>query len=135
MADRDLSGLRAYAEELTGQFQKIRSGLADLQKEMAAVVATATSPDGHVTATVGPRGQLVKLQLDARIYRKPDSVKLAQTITETIHKATAEAARLVDVIANKHAPGADVASYLRGDLAERFGRFDFIQDELAKEAD
>jgi len=34
-----------------------------------------------------------------------------------------------------YAPGADVASYLRGDVASRFGRFDFIQDELAGGAD
>lgn len=131
MAERDLSGLRAYAEEISGQFQKIRSGLQDMQQALAAITATAKSPDGHVVATVGPRGQLIKLQLDARIYRKPDSTKLAELITETIRRATTEAAAKVDEIAAAHAPGVDVGSYLRGDVVSRFQRFDFIQDELA----
>src|SRR5947207_13846043 len=98
MAERDLQGLRAYAEELSGQFEKVRSGLGEMQRELKAVTGTAKSPDGYVTATVGPRGQLVKLQLDPRIYRKPDSAQLAQSITETVGKAAEDAARKVEAV-------------------------------------
>jgi len=135
MSERDLSGLRAYAEELSSQYKKLRGGLDEMQKEMSAVTGTAKSSDGYVTATVGPRGQVVKLQLDARIYRKPDSAKLAETITETIQRAASDAAGKVEAISTRHAPGADVASYLRGDVASRFSRFDFVRDELEGGAD
>jgi len=135
MAQRDLDGLRAYAEELSSQFRKLRNGLTDLQKEMSEVTATAKSSDGYVTATVGPRGQLVKLHLDARIYRKPDSAQLAATITEAVQRATTEAAKKVDAVAARHTPGLDVGSYLHGDLVSRFDRFDFIHDQIAGGAD
>lgn len=135
MEERDLSGLRALAEELTGQLEKVRSGLADMQKEITAVTATVKSPDGYVTATVGPRGHLVRLQLDGRIYRNPDSAKLAATITETIQKATAEAAQKVQDVTAKYAPGMDVSGYLRGDATSRLNRFDFIEDQITGTGD
>lgn len=130
MEGRDLSGLRALAEELTGQLAKVRSGLGDMQKELSALTATAKSPDGYVTATVGPRGQLVRLHLDGRIYRNPDSAKLAATITETVQKATAEVAEKVQEVTAKYAPGVDVSPYLRGDASARLNRFDFVQDQI-----
>jgi DNA-binding protein YbaB len=120
---------------LTGQLEKVRSGLADMQKEITAVTATVKSPDGYVTATVGPRGHLVRLQLDGRIYRNPDSAKLAATITETIQKATAEAAQKVQDVTAKYAPGMDVSGYLRGDATSRLNRFDFIEDQITGTGD
>jgi DNA-binding protein YbaB len=135
MEERDLSGLRALAEELTGQLAKVRSGLGDMQNELSAVTATVKSPDGYVTATVGPRGQLVRLHLDGRIYRNPDSAKLAATITETVQKATAEAAEKVQGVTAKYAPGVDVSSYLQGDVTQRLNRFDFIQDQITGTGD
>jgi len=133
--ERDLSGLRALAEELTGQLAKVRSGLSDMQNEITAVTATARSPDGYVTATIGPRGHLVRLQLDGRIYRNPDSTKLAATITETIQKATTEAAQKVQDVTAKYAPGMDVSGYLRGDVTSRLNRFDFIEDQITGTGD
>ena len=135
MEERDLSGLRALAEELTGQLAKVRSGLSDMQKEITAVTATVRSPDGYVTATIGPRGHLVRLQLDGRIYRNPDSTKLAATITETIQKATTEAAQKVQDVTAKYAPGMDVSGYLRGDVTSRLNRFDFIEDQITGTGD
>ena len=130
MEERDLSGLRAYAQSLSGQFQEIRRQLSTMQEELNAISATAKSPDGFVTATVGPRGQLIKLHLDPRVYRSPDSARLATVITETIHAATRDAAAKVDTIAAKHAPGVDAGSYLRGDPISRFNRFDFVFDQI-----
>jgi DNA-binding protein YbaB len=131
MAERDLQGLRAYAEELSNQFEKIRDGLGDMQRELTAVTGTAKSPDGYVTATVGPRGQLLRLQLDPRIYRKPDSAQLAQSITETVGKAAEDAAHKVEAVTERYAPGLDVASFLRGEVASRLRRFDFVHDQIA----
>ena len=131
MAERDLGGLRAYAREVSDQFESVRAGMADLQRELGAVSVTATSPDGFVTATVGARGQLQRLKLDPRIYRRPDSAALAETITQTVQRAVAEAGRKVQDITDRRLPGADAGSYLRGDIAERFQRFDFIEDQIS----
>lgn len=135
MPERDLSGLRALTEELTGQVAKLRSGMADMQKEVGAVTATAKSPDGHVTATVGPRGQLVKLQLDPRVYRTPDSAKLAATIVETVQKAAVEALRTVEAVVAKYAPGVDVRPFVRGDTVAQMNQFDFVQDQIVGAGD
>ena len=135
MTERDLSGLRAHAESLTQQFQQLRGDLQTIQQHLAAVRGTATSSDGFVKVTVGPRGQLVDLQLDGRIYRRPDSTRLAATITETVQRAVQDAATKAEAISARHAPDSGLTSYLRGDLAERFARFDFIRDELAGSAE
>jgi DNA-binding protein YbaB len=130
MTERDIQGLRAYTSELTAKFAKIRGNLSEMQRAMAEVTATAKSPDGFVKATVGARGQLTKLELDARIYRRADSGKLAATITETVQKAATEAGEKVKAVTEKYAPGMDVSSYLRGDITSRFNRFDFVNDQI-----
>ncbi|RBY86220.1 YbaB/EbfC family DNA-binding protein [Blastococcus sp. TF02A-26] len=71
-----------------------------LAERARAVQATETSDDGLVSVTVGPRGDLLRLDLDPRIYRRPDSRRLADTITETVHRAARAAQdRVVEVFA------------------------------------
>lgn len=125
-----LPGLRAYAEQVSKTLERVRGGFDDMRKEMNAVKATTKSPDGYVTVTVGPRGQLVKLELDPRIYRKPDATKLAATITETIQKAAVEANKKIEEVTERYAPGMGVAEQTRGEFKPRTGRFDFITDQL-----
>jgi DNA-binding protein YbaB len=131
MTERDLSGLRAYAHEVTSRYEQLQEGLSTLQRELAEVSVPATSPDGYITATVGARGQLLALKLDPRIYRRPDSTALSATIVETVRRAVEEAGAQVRRISERHAPGADVASMLQGELAERFRRFDFIEEQIS----
>lgn len=83
-ADRDVNqALRARFDEVAAQVQRLRSGLNDLQKQMAALRVTATSRDGNVTATVDARGHLVDLAL-----RKSPS---ASVIVSTVQAATSRA--------------------------------------------
>jgi DNA-binding protein YbaB len=131
MTERDLSGLRAYAGEVTAQYEQLQQGLTTLQRELAEVAVSATSADKLVTATVGARGQLLALKLDPRIYRRPDSTALSASIVETVQRAVEDAAGQVHRISERHAPGAEVASMLRGELAERFRRFDFIEEQVS----
>lgn len=130
MTERDLSGLRAYAQDVTSRYEQLQHGLVALQRELSDVAVSATSSDGFVTAKVGARGQLLSLKLDPRIYRRPDATALAATIEQTVRSAVQEAGEKVRRISERHAPGADVASLLRGDLAERFGRFGFIEEQV-----
>ncbi|WP_432832773.1 YbaB/EbfC family nucleoid-associated protein [Dactylosporangium sp. CA-092794] len=128
--EHDLGKLRALAESLTAESRRIRASMGDLQRDLAAIAASATSPDGLVKATVGFRGQVVSLDLDPRVYRRPDSKALADTIVATIQSATVEAGKRVDELSARLSPTLDVRSALEGDAASRLSRYDFIFDEL-----
>ncbi len=114
-ADRDANrALRARFDEVYGQYERLRSGLDELQERLARFQATATSDDGYVTATVGPRGQLVKLDLDRRIYRDNDPEGLAAKITRTVQKATESATAGVQEIVGGYLPaGTGAAQFLK----------------------
>lgn len=120
----DARGLQAQAEELMAQFQKLRSGASELQEQLQKVQAKATSQDKYVTATVGPRGQLISLELDPRIYRNPNSAALAASITETIQRATAVAADKVAELCKPFMPEKEVRAHLNQDLDGMFQRLD-----------
>lgn len=80
------------------QDQRIREltdAVRELRRGMREITATADSPDGLISATVGARGELLELELNPRIYREPDSQRLAADITEVIKQAVAEAQREV----------------------------------------
>ncbi len=53
----------------------------------------AVSPDGLITATVGGRGELIGLELDARVFERGDARWLAGVIVTTADAAV-EKARL-----------------------------------------
>ena len=132
LSSGDLSGLRAMAQEVSNKLESLKGNIGDMRQEMNEAKATAKSPDGHITATVGPRGQLVKLELDPRIFRHPDSVKLAAAITETIQKAAVEVGKKIDDITERYAPGMGIGEHTRGDYKSRTNRFDFITDLLPR---
>jgi DNA-binding protein YbaB len=126
----DIQAFRAQADEVIAQFERMRAGYGELQQKLRAVTATASSEDGSVTATVGPRGQLVKLELDPRIYRRPDSRKLAVTITETVRTATEQALAKVAELCQPFVPDAQFQAHLNYDFDGLFGQLD---SDLPKE--
>src|SRR4051812_42306388 len=108
----------------------MRAGYGELQQKLRAVTATVSSEDGSVTATVGPRGQLLKLELDPRISRRPDSGRLAATITETIRNATEQAMATVTELCKPFVPDAQFQAHLNYDFDGLFGQLD---SDLPKE--
>ena len=114
-ADRDANqALRARFDEVYGQYQRIRDGLDDLQEQLAAFTLTARSEDGMVTATVGPRGQLVDLRLDRRAYRDHEPDQLAVKITTTVRRASEEASAAVhELVSGYLPPGSGALDYLK----------------------
>lgn len=76
----------------------------ELQKEMTSVTAEAWSDDRMIRAVVGPRGQLVDLEIDPRVYRRPNSSQLAKTIVQTVQRAAEEASRKVKEILDENIP-------------------------------
>lgn len=126
----DNSGLKARADELLGELDRLRSGLGDLQQKLVAITATVTSDDGLVTATVGPKGDLLRLDLDPRLYRRPDARYLAETITRTVQAAAAKAQEQVTAACKPYMPEADVQSHLKFDLTGAMRRMENQLGEL-----
>jgi DNA-binding protein YbaB len=73
---------------------------AETQRRVLTVTGTATSGDGTITVVVGPRGQLIDLRIDPRVYRRPNAGALAATILATaraaVEQATAQTREIVD---------------------------------------
>lgn len=90
------SGMQSMFSDLREQMNRT----AEKQKKVLSVTGTAWSDDRMVKAVVGPRGQLIELDIDPRVYRKPNSKALAATIVQTTRKAveiaTAKAQEILD---------------------------------------
>jgi DNA-binding protein YbaB len=122
--EMDLHALRAQADELMAQFERMRAGAGDLQQKLRTLSASVTSKDGLVTATVGPRGQLIRLELDPRIYRRPNSRELAATITETVQRATTKAMDQVEELCRPFIPDAQFQAHMNFDFEGIFRQLD-----------
>jgi DNA-binding protein YbaB len=131
-ADRDANrALRARFDEVFGQYQRLRSGMDELQRKLAAMQVTAESDDGYVRATVGPRGQLVRLTLDPAIYREADADALAKKITATVQRATEQSADQVQRIVADYLPaGSAAVDFLKDN---NFGTLLRRQDAMMRE--
>jgi len=120
--DRDGNrALRARFDDVFGQYQRLRAGMAELQDRLAAFAATARSPDGLVAATVDARGRLVALTFDPTVYRAHPPDRLARVATATASRAAASAADSIqELLAAYLPPGSGVAEYVRS------GQFDAL---------
>jgi DNA-binding protein YbaB len=76
---------------MVADLRKATARIPEIQREMLAVTGTAWSDDGLIKAVVGPRGHLLELEIDPRIYRTPNSAALAATIVQTVRAAVEEA--------------------------------------------
>ncbi|WP_158848873.1 YbaB/EbfC family nucleoid-associated protein [Saccharothrix deserti] len=63
----DSSAYRRLADDLRAVQQGVQQGMAEIR-------ATADSPDGLITATVGGRGELLDLEPNPRVYRDSAAV-------------------------------------------------------------
>ncbi|MCG5218938.1 YbaB/EbfC family nucleoid-associated protein [Streptosporangium sp. KLBMP 9127] len=114
--DAEAGGLRAYADELRSNFLRLQQEAPAVHAKARSVQVTERSPDGLVTATVGARGDLIRLDLDPRIYRRQHARALADSIAETIQRAADKAqAKVVEHFEPLVAP-EQMKLYLEGDL-------------------
>lgn len=89
---------------LVQDLNKTLSNVADTQRKMLAVTGTAWSEDRMIKAVVGPRGQLIDLEIDPRVYRKPNSKALAATILATVRDAVEQAVTKTQEIVDESMP-------------------------------
>lgn len=111
---------RARVDELLAEYRRSRDHLATVHQQLTAITASASSADGSVTATVGPRGTLTGLSITDEAYRTYRPDELAVQIMRAAAAASASAlADASEVIAPALPPGSDPEALLlgTGDLA------------------
>ena len=91
-------------EGMLADLKRVTKELPEIQRKALEVTGTAWSDDRTVKAVVGPRGHLVELEIDPRVYRKPNSKELAATIVATVRKAIEESARQAQEIYDEALP-------------------------------
>jgi DNA-binding protein YbaB len=137
-ADRDANqALRARFDDVFGQYQRLRSGMDDIQRRLAEMQVSAESPDGLVRATVGARGQLVDLKLDRRAYRDLDPEQLGRVIVATVQQAGARTTEQVrDLMSAYLPPDSGAMRFVRDqDFGSLLRRPDEIMRDAAGERD
>lgn len=76
---------------LVADLQQSVASIDETRRQMAQVTGVAWSEDRLIRAVVGPRGQLVDLEIDPRVYRTPNSAKLSASILATVRAAVDDA--------------------------------------------
>jgi DNA-binding protein YbaB len=105
---------RAQVDELLADYRRSRDQLASVQRDLAKVSGSATSPDGSVTAVVDAKGTLTDLKLSDHAYRLRPG-QLAELILRTTREAAARAAEGTYRTLSPVLPaGTDPEALLRG---------------------
>ncbi|MBP2180720.1 YbaB/EbfC family nucleoid-associated protein [Amycolatopsis magusensis] len=106
---------RARVDELLADYRRSREHLAGVQRELAAVRASASSGDGLVKATVGAHGALTGLEIGAAAYREYGPAELAREIVRLVDTAGMKAfTSAEEVLAPALPQGTDPNALLRG---------------------
>ncbi|KQS73734.1 YbaB/EbfC family nucleoid-associated protein [Modestobacter sp. Leaf380] len=121
------AALQEQAEGLRADFQRMLTEGPEAAARARQITVTRKSRDGLVSVTVGPRGDLVTLDIDPRVFRRPDSRALADTIVETVQAAAAEAEEMVVETMSSVLPREAVEAQLSGDLE---GYLDQMTDRM-----
>jgi DNA-binding protein YbaB len=120
--DPENAALQAHADQLRTDFQRLMADGPAVAARARQVVVTRRSRDGLVSVTVGPRGDLVHLDIDPRVFRRPDSRGLADSIVETVQAAAQEAQEQVVETLSTVIPREAVEAQLSGDLEGYLGQ-------------
>ncbi|MCF6467256.1 YbaB/EbfC family nucleoid-associated protein [Nonomuraea sp. MG754425] len=114
--------MQVYVDELKARFVQLQGEALSLHERLRAVRVTEKSRDGLVSVTVGVRGELVRLDIDPRVYRRPDARSLADVIVETARRAAARAADEVVELFEPLVPAEQMRAHLDGDLETVLGQ-------------
>jgi DNA-binding protein YbaB len=102
-------------EHLFEEYQRQRDNLGDMQRQLSAISASATSPRREVTVTVGQNGVLTDIQFSNSAYRRMTPADLTAvvmaTFAEAKEAALEEAAR---ILAPMLPEGVDAGAMVRG---------------------
>jgi DNA-binding protein YbaB len=97
------------------QLKKAAEELPKTQERMKSITGVAWSGDRMVKVVVGPRGQLVDLEIDPRVFRRPDAAELRAKILSASAAAVGQVTDQVQEIMTERFPS---------DIAELRARYD-----------
>jgi DNA-binding protein YbaB len=98
--DLSNSALDGLLEDLT----KAMAGIPDTHRRLMSLTGVAWSDDRLVKAVVGPRGQLVDLEIDPRVFRTPDAQQLQASIVATVQAAVGQLNEQIAEIVHEQVP-------------------------------
>ncbi|HEU5128664.1 MAG TPA: YbaB/EbfC family nucleoid-associated protein [Glycomyces sp.] len=102
-----------YMRDFQGRMESLVARASTLNEALEAAAATATSPDGEVTVTVGVGGALKGLELAPEV-RKMSAQSLAALIQETYAEAAMNAGRAsTDALASAFGEDSEVVRQAR----------------------
>lgn len=126
MTDPDEAALMNVLSDL----QNALKDTAATQRRLLEITGTAWSDDRLIKAVVGPRGQLIDLEIDPRATQRGNSQALGRTIV-TVVKAAAENA----MAQTREILAEDMPAAL-GDLGtSSLGGFDLMETAFMSDAD
>jgi len=109
------AALRARLEELLGDYDQLRRGVAAAREQMRTMLGAAATTDGTIKVAVDSRGRLTGLELAPRAYRRFSPSQLA---AEIIRLAAAARDQVTGEMAEVMAPflpdGISYADLLSG---------------------
>lgn len=74
-------------ERLREEYRQSRAQFVEVGNKLRALTSTVTSPDGFLTITVGPQGELTELKFNNEKYRNMKPKELAHAIQDALGKA------------------------------------------------
>ncbi|HJP78143.1 MAG TPA: YbaB/EbfC family nucleoid-associated protein [Pseudonocardiaceae bacterium] len=102
-------------EALLADYRRTREQLAEVHQALLAIKESVTNPDGLVTATVGPQGNLLGLVISDAAYQRYRAAELAQEIVRTTAAAAARAAERANATLRPVLPAdSDPAALIAG---------------------
>lgn len=91
-------------EDMLEQLKKVAESIPDTQDRMMSVTGSAWSDDHLVKVEVGPRGQLVDVEIDPKVFRRPDAGQLRSALLSASSAAVAKATEQVSEIMESQFP-------------------------------
>ncbi|BCY07230.1 YbaB/EbfC family nucleoid-associated protein [Actinoplanes sp. L3-i22] len=102
-------------ERLLDEYERQRSGLADMQRRMSELSATATSPRREVSVTVGQNGVLTDIQFPTGAHKRLATADLTKLVLATYAEAKEQVLNeAAELLAPMLPAGLDAHKLVRG---------------------
>ncbi len=108
---------QAQIDGLLTQYRQMQANLGHVRQKMTEVSATAQSPDGLISATVGYRGDLTALEIDPRALRPADPQALADSIVAATQAAVEQVREEIHEVMAPAIPDPELLSRVSRDVA------------------
>lgn len=111
-------------EDLMVELKAATDSLGSSQERMMSLTGTAWSGDGAVKVEVGPRGQLIDIDIDPKVFRRSDAAALKATIIEANAAAVQDVLDQANAIIDEQVPPEirELREQLQANEPDRIGQ-------------